>query len=441
MAVYWGKSIYQAAALWAEKGGSIMRIKNDYTIFPRTMPSGKVVYYYQTYDEKGRRTVPHSTGKSLRTEAIHECNRLLKLGYLVPTKRIPTFGQYAVGWFNKETCAYVKWRDLHEPLTEGTIENSERNLRIHVLPTFKDMRLDTITEADIEKWMLGMSEKKYKHTYINCQYYTLRIMLGEAVRRKILRENVAEKVEELKENCRDIKILTIPEVRKLFPVRWNTVWDSYYLYLLNKVAAFTGMRAGELLGLRGDCVFPDYIHVEWQYTVKKKLTGTKTKKPRDIPITSLIYTDICDLIKKNGKAFLFSEDGGATPLSRSALRTGFIHALGKIGIDEAEQNRRGLSPHSWRHFLNTKLLMENVSDRKVLEVTGQISMDVNKRYTHLNSQEFKDVVAAQQSILITRKKKDSGKALKKSGKAEKTIKTAKKKAPNKTSKIPVRKRA
>ncbi|AEF85874.1 site-specific recombinase, phage integrase family [Treponema primitia ZAS-2] len=393
-----------------------MRIKNDYTIFPRKMPSGKVVYYYQTYDEKGRRTVPHSTGKSLRTEAWKECNRLLKLGYLVPSKRIPIFRQYAEGWFNRETCAYTKWRELHDPLTDGTIDTSAGHLRGHILSYFGDMRLDTITEIDIENWMLELADKEYKHTYINNHYYTLRVMLSEAVRRKILHENVAMKVEQLKENCRSIEILTIPEVRKLFPARWNLIWDSYYLYLLNKVAAFTGMRAGELLGLRGDCVFPEYIRVEWQYTAKKKLTGTKTKKSRNVPITGLIYEDLYDLIKKNGTAFLFSEDGGETPLSRSTLRSGYINALKKIGIDDTERQRRGLSPHSWRHFLNTKLVMENISDRKVLEVTGQVSIDVNKRYTHLKSEEFKDVVAAQQSILITRKKRETKKAVKKTGK-------------------------
>jgi hypothetical protein len=28
-----------------------MRVKADFTVFPRKMRSGRVVYYYQTYDE------------------------------------------------------------------------------------------------------------------------------------------------------------------------------------------------------------------------------------------------------------------------------------------------------------------------------------------------------------------------------------------------------
>ena len=45
------------------------RIRAEYSIFPVKMKSGKTVYYYQTYDNFGRRTSKKSTGKNNKTAA------------------------------------------------------------------------------------------------------------------------------------------------------------------------------------------------------------------------------------------------------------------------------------------------------------------------------------------------------------------------------------
>jgi hypothetical protein len=46
-----GKSrkIFYGLAFLAKGYG--MRVKADYSVWPRTMPSGNIVYYYRTYDE------------------------------------------------------------------------------------------------------------------------------------------------------------------------------------------------------------------------------------------------------------------------------------------------------------------------------------------------------------------------------------------------------
>jgi integrase len=68
-------------------------------------------------------------------------------------------------------------------------------------------------------------------------------------------------------------------VKKLFPAQWETVWNSKLHYVLNKLAACTGMRHGELLGLRGEFVFETYIDVCAQYN-RYGYGDVKTHKPR-----------------------------------------------------------------------------------------------------------------------------------------------------------------
>jgi integrase len=370
------------------------------------MPGGNVVFYYQTYDENGKRTVPRSTGKATRTEAIKECNRLLLAGLLVPPVKMPVFEEYARGWWDITTCEYCQWKAAREPLTPTTINTNRKCMEQHVLPKWGKYKLDEITQYGIESWMLDLTREGYKNTYVNNLFFNLRIMLGDAVRRNILKVNPAEKIKKLARNSKKIEILKTGEVRELFPARWEGVWDNRCVYMANKLAAFTGMRLGEVLGLKGGCVFPEYVAVKGQFNASGEYTQTKTKADRDIPITPGIYRDLKRFTALNGSGYVFSEDGGENPVCRSAVYDGLCRALEKIGIDHAERIRRGLSFHAWRHFLITFLRMSDISDKKAKDVAGHLSAFVNDQYTHLDAREFEDVRKAQKNLLAAPKKND-----------------------------------
>jgi hypothetical protein len=68
-----------------------MRLKESFTLYPRVLGSGKKVFYYRTYDKKGRRVGGFSTGLSTKTAAREFCNGLLKSGTLIPKRfAVPT---------------------------------------------------------------------------------------------------------------------------------------------------------------------------------------------------------------------------------------------------------------------------------------------------------------------------------------------------------------
>jgi hypothetical protein len=77
-----------------------MRVKEAFSVFPRKLKSGKVVFYYQCYDEAGRRSSGLSTGELTKTAAKAYCMRLYRERILFPAtqKHIPTFGEYANDW-------------------------------------------------------------------------------------------------------------------------------------------------------------------------------------------------------------------------------------------------------------------------------------------------------------------------------------------------------
>jgi len=111
-------------------------------------------------------------------------------------------------------------------------------------------------------------------------------------------------------------------------------------------------------------------------------------------------------MERNGKGFVFSLDGGASPVSRNSLYTGLQAALKKIGIDGKEMRRRGLSLHSWRHFVNTELLQMGLTIPQVQSVTGHKSNRMTELYNHPDARQINAVIDAQAVIAGTDKPED-----------------------------------
>jgi integrase len=255
-------------------------------------------------------------------------------------------------------------------------------------------------------------------------------MIGEAARKKIIATNPCAEVKELKEEAVQRDIFTVDEVRKLFPVNWPAVWKSKITYMINRLAACTGMRVGELRGLKPEHVFPDYINVCGQYTQFGYKGVTKTKDNRKIPITPLIKQELDELTEINGNGYLFSADGGDTPITSEMIRRTYNRALRKIGIGDEEREARKLSFHAWRHFFNTFMRMNNIADSKVQSVTGHKTMKMTEHYTHFDTRQFTEVRNVQAELLALPDNTAPAAAVKKPGK--KKAVQAKGKPANKT---------
>ena len=376
-----------------------MRTKAVFSVFGRKLPSGKLVYYYQCYDEKGKRQWAKSTGITKKTEAVAYCMKLFRDGLLVPAPKVPAFAEFADGFWDIEKSRYLKWRQMHDPIEQGTIDIHRSNFENHIKDYFAKFRLDEISPAVIENWLIALTEKKLKTGTVNLVYRTLKLMMGEAVKNKLIAINPCAGVKELKATETERDILTVEEVRRLFPADWQKVWESLVVYKAHRLAACTGLRVAELRGLRGEYVFDDYIYITGQYTRYGYKAHTKTKQNRNIPITPLMREELDELIQANGEGFVFSEDGGITPVTLDRIYRQFDRALERVGISNGEKQKRRLTFHSWRHFFNTILRMSNVADSKVQSVTGHRSMRMTDHYTHFDTRQFTEIRDVQAELL------------------------------------------
>jgi site-specific recombinase XerD len=377
-----------------------MRYKEPFTIYPRKLKK-ITVYYYQCYDAKGKRICGHSTGQRTKTAAIHYCMELYRKGALIPDYKPLYFAQFAKGWWDPKMCKYLEWRQLQNPLSPSTIDHYKANLELHIQPFFGKMKMSDITQETVQNWIMGLSQKGYTNSSINIQIATLKVMMKEAVRVKLIVTNPMEKVKKLIAHNKEVQILKNEEVHNLFHCNWHNIWDSYDIYMLNKLAACTGMRISEIIGLQSEHIHPDHIHVCVQYSKKYGLRPLKTKDSRNIPITPFLHNELMNLIGQN-KGYIFSLSNGTEPIAHNKVYKETRKAFEKIGISREEQKSRRIAVHHWRHFLNTALLMANISTLKVQKITGHKSLSMTMHYTHFDSREFTEVIDVQNNLLASK---------------------------------------
>ena len=402
---------------WKMRGFSM---HNDFTMFKRAVPSGKKVVYYYAYSDDGVRRGPWTTGCITITEARSYCHRLIKNGLLVHNKKSTmTFGEFADGFW-EEDSEYIQYQKSRYDISKNTLSLNRSLTKQQIVPFFGKMPLDKITDKDIDNWLLGFKNRGtkdlltgeiksfYKNSYANTSFSVFGVMLGEAVRQKLIESNPCDYVKRLKDDCKKMEILTVEEVRKLFPKENRSLhWDKEVAFAANFLASITGMRIGEVLGLRGEYVYDDSILICGQYGQFGYIPSTKTKTNRGIPLMPEMIAVLKNLMTKNGKGYLFSLDGGAAPVCRDYISDELYRALGKIGIGKDEIKRRGLRFHGWRHFLNTDLQRQGMTIQQVQGVTGHKSKRMTDWYSHLDARSIPDVVKAQETILGVEKKDKS----------------------------------
>jgi integrase len=379
---------------------------NDYTLFARKVPSGKKVVYFYAYDLDGKRLGPWSTGQMTKTLGRSYCNRLIKEGRLLPGKQgVPTFAEYAQGWWNWEACAYLKDRKKRHNLTLAYAVKGRRVTDNHLIPFFGKMKLDKITSETIEQWFDSLAAPakgipKMKNTTINGYYSILLTMLKWAVRKKIIASDPTMEIDKLVNDRKEIELVTRKEFKALFVTDWRKVWDNNQIYCTaNKLAALTGMRISEVLGLRGEYVFDDHIFLCAQYD-RYGYRPTKTRDRTNIPLAGELIADLKELTKANGTGYLFSEDGGETPINNKKLLNGLYAALKNIGMTEGEIKKRGLCFHAWRHFCNTELQKAGLTISQVQAVTRHKTERMTEWYSHFDASDFEKVPKVQEDLLM-----------------------------------------
>lgn len=380
------------------------RYKEPFSIHRRKLKKKNVyVYYYRTYDEHGRRTTERSTGKTSRTEARKYCMELLRRGELIPRKKL-TFEEAFADFWIPEKCEYVRHMNSgsRPRISLGYAKERRRELDKFLIPFFEHQPLEAISSSDIRRFVVHIREEKdLSVSSANNYLANLKILFKWAVEKRLVHTDPTVAVQKLQTQYGERGILTPEEVRTLLdPAAWRTVWNERILhYTLNLLAATTGIRRGEALGLKAKYVHKEYLEIKHSYTEASGLKETKTNRPRTVPIPPVTSEHLAILVPEDPELFLFSTDDGKTPMNVRLISTHLYAALARIEIEEEERKERGITFHSWRHFFNTFVRGAGVSDIMLRSVTGHATEKMTEHYTHFDLESVKEVYNIQKKII------------------------------------------
>lgn len=281
------------------------------------------------------------------TDAVKERRKqqaeIDKGGKVAPTRE--TFETVAERWLERQESR----------LRPRTIEWYRTAVRVHLLPRFGDRRLAEITEDRVAALITEMTRAGYAGWTIKGVLTPLSRILGHAARQGWIASNPVtrlEKDERPKVGRREMRVLEKNEIEELLASS-----NARYRPLI-ATAIFTGLRQGELLGLRWEDVDLDagLIRVRKQLGRDGARVEPKTEQAKRevvlMPALSKLLREhkLASPSSRDSDPVFASERG--TPLHyRNAVRRGFEPALEKAGLGH-------LRWHDLRHTFASILIAQ-----------------------------------------------------------------------------------
>jgi len=334
-------------------------------------------------DAGGKRITRHVTFRGTKREAQAELNRLLNRRnegtYVDPTKM--SVGEYLEHWLSV---------DIERRVAAKTAQRHRGIVRHNIIPHIGAISLRKLTAVHIEALEAELQrEGRQRHrdsqgpaltaqTVLHV-HRTLSQALEHAVKTEVLFRNPALQVRPPRPPGRQIKILTKPEIAQVL-----RACEGRGLYLPVLVAVTTGVRRGELFGLRWD----DVDLRAGRLTVNQSLELVKGKpmfKPpktkgsrRTITLPALTVQALKAHKTEQatqhlglglGKPSLVFTRADGQPVSLDYVSRTFGEIIAKLGVTP-------ITFHGLRHTHVSHQLMDGVHVKIVSERAGHASVSI-----------------------------------------------------------------
>ncbi len=205
--------------------------------------------------------------------------------------------------------------------------------------------------------------KALANSTINRDLGVLKSIVNRAVFNGLLEKNPIQRVRAFREESRD-RTLTLEEYEALLAL------CAPRLSAIVQLAYWTGMRKGEILGLRWE-------QVDFQNkVVTLEAADTKTQEKREVPLTEALI----DLLKRTpktlGSPYVFNHKGQRL----LDIKTAFLKAVRAVGI-------KNFKFHDLRHCAVTNLRKAGVNDSVIMSISGHKTYAMFKRYNRIDRQD------------------------------------------------------
>ncbi len=295
-----------------------------------------------------------------------------------------------------EVMAAYKTGHVDVNVRPTTRKDYEALLELHVLPHFKGMKVRAIAPQTVEAWRNNLLAKGVGRRTVNKAHIQLGAMLRYAMRNRWVTYNAATEVPKLREESTksarllEGNVLNPEEVRRLL----EHAGDRWKALLM--MAVSTGLRQGELLGLRwGDIDWAGkQVQVRRQFSAGRFADLKTRHSRRSVGLSEDLLTQLraWKLRCPTGEHDLVFPHDSGSPLNHGILlRSGFYPALRRAKL-------RRIRFHDLRHTFASLLIAQNVHPKRIQALMGhstiRVTMDVYGHLMHDADNEAAEKVAA-----------------------------------------------
>ena len=251
----------------------------------------------------------------------------------------------------------------------STVEAVRSAVRVHLVPHFGDRPIDRIDVRAVERLIAAERRDGKAPKSIRNYLGVLHSIFELGIERGWARENPVKRAAKPEgEQSQEIRSLTIDEIEAVIAaIPADTLGEvERSLYL---TAAMTGLRQGELLGLRWQDVdwLAAKVRVRRAY-VRGEYGGTKSRRGfRAVPLADGLAAQLEALSRRSAftadEDLVFGHPHTGNPLDRSKVRKRFKAALRRAGV-------RDVRFHDLRHTFGTRMAATGVPMRTLQEWMG-----------------------------------------------------------------------
>jgi integrase len=273
-------------------------------------------------------------------------------------------------------------------------------LRLHALPFIGRIKLAKLTPLDVERlYRNRMTEGRLSPTTVGVLHCVLHKSLRQAIRWGLLMRNVTEAVEPPRDSVTERPVWDEDQLD-----RFLTMAEQDELGALFLLAALTGMRRGEVLGLTWGALSLAEGELSVVRTIIRGTDGGKftfsepktQKGKRRIALPSMLVEALqkhrceqMEIRRKMGGKYrtdldLVFVNADGTPVHPNTLRYQFNRLIAKAGVPR-------IPFHSLRHTHATLMLLNGEHPRVVQERLGHSDVSITlNRYSHVTPQMQRD---------------------------------------------------
>jgi len=364
-------------------GKAKSRANGDGDVFGRKNKEGKITSYRGAYvGPDGKRCYVSGKNKEEARKVLREARANSDAGLVFDAGKL-ALGDYLDRWLEDSVKDTVRQR---------TYERYESIVRVHIKPAIGRVKLKALTPAHARALYRQKLDAGLSPRTVNYIHVTLHKALSQAVGDGLVQRNAAQ-VKAPRPGKPEIEPLSPEQARKLIATAHEAGGRYAALYV---VALHTGLRVGEMLGLRWDDL--DLGDAAPALQVRRTLSETRTGQKFELPKSGKgraikLSRKAADALRRHRArqaeeklrlGSLWQDSGLVFPTSTGTATSG-TNLLGRYF--RPLLGRADLPPirlHDLRHTCATILLMAGKHPKYVQELLGHASISITlDTYSHV----------------------------------------------------------